>query len=74
MDVGTRAFKARAKNTFPGNVDKPAHYGAMPKPNQLALKLVRLLTQAEFMNDGFIALGIVFLQIIQQATSLADQH
>ena len=26
------------------------------------------------MNDGFIALGIVFLQIIQQATPLADQH
>jgi hypothetical protein len=74
MDVGTRAFKARAKNTFPGNVGEPAHYGAMPKPNQLALKLVRLLTQAEFMNDGFIALGIVFLQIIQQATTLADQH
>ena len=26
------------------------------------------------MNDGFIALGIVFLQVIQQAATLADQH
>ncbi len=42
--------------------------------HQLALKLAWLLAQAEFMNDGFIALGIVFLQVIQQAATLADQH
>jgi len=33
-----------------------------------------LLADAELANDGLIALGIVFLQVIQQATPLADQH
>ena len=26
------------------------------------------------MNDGFVALGIVFFEIVEQATPLADQH
>ncbi len=34
----------------------------------------RLLADAEFRNDRLIALGIVFLQIVEQATPLADQH
>ena len=34
----------------------------------------KLLADAEFRNDGFIALGIVFLEVVQQAPSLADQH
>ena len=33
-----------------------------------------LLADAELTKDGLIALGIVFLQVIQQATALADQH
>ena len=33
-----------------------------------------LLADAEFTNDGLVALGIVFLQIVEQATPLADQH
>ena len=52
-----------------------AHYDtAMPKLHKLDRKLACFLAEANFMNDGFIALGIVFLQIIQQATTLADQH
>ena len=34
----------------------------------------KLLADAEFRNDGLIALGIVFLEVVQQAASLADQH
>ena len=34
----------------------------------------QLLADAEFRNNGFIPLGIVFLQIVEQATPLADQH
>ena len=34
----------------------------------------QLLADAEFRNDGLVALGIVFLQVVEQATPLADQH
>src|SRR5580698_10052752 len=34
----------------------------------------RLLADAEFRNDRLIPLGIVFLQVVEQATPLADQH
>jgi len=33
-----------------------------------------LLADAELGNDGFVALGIVFLEVVEQATPLADQH
>src|SRR5579872_2667177 len=33
-----------------------------------------LLADAEFADDRLVTLGIVFLQIVQQATALADQH
>ena len=34
----------------------------------------QLLADAEFRNHGFIPLGIVFLEVVEQATPLADQH
>jgi hypothetical protein len=34
----------------------------------------RLFADAELPNDGFIALGIVSLEVVEQATPLADQH
>jgi hypothetical protein len=34
----------------------------------------QLLADTEFRNYGLIPLGIVFLQIVEQATPLADQH
>ena len=34
----------------------------------------RLLADAEFGDDGFVALGIVSLEVVEQATPLADQH
>jgi hypothetical protein len=33
-----------------------------------------LLADAEFRDDRLIALGIVFLEVVEQATPLADQH
>jgi hypothetical protein len=33
-----------------------------------------LLADAEFADDTLIALGIVFLEVVEQATPLADQH
>jgi hypothetical protein len=34
----------------------------------------QLFADAEFPNDSFIALGIVSLEVVEQATPLADQH
>ncbi len=34
--------------------------------------LGKLLADAEFLNDGLVSLGVVLLQVIQQATALAD--
>jgi hypothetical protein len=34
----------------------------------------QLLADAESLNNGLIALGIVSLQVIEQATALANQH
>jgi hypothetical protein len=44
---------------------KPCHLETLP---------FRLLADAEFRDDRLIALGIVFLQVVEQATPLADQH
>jgi len=33
-----------------------------------------LLADAEFPNDRLVALGIVSLEVVEQATPLADQH
>ena len=34
----------------------------------------RLLADAELADHGLVSLGVVFLQIVQQAATLADQH
>jgi hypothetical protein len=33
-----------------------------------------LLADAELGNNGLVALGIVFLEVVEQATALADKH
>jgi hypothetical protein len=33
-----------------------------------------LLAEAESLNDRLVALGIVFFEVVEQATPLADQH
>jgi hypothetical protein len=35
---------------------------------------LNLLADAEFPDDGFVTLGIVSLEVVEQATPLADQH
>jgi hypothetical protein len=35
---------------------------------------ILLLADAEFPNDSFIALGIVSLEVVEQATPFTDQH
>ena len=37
-------------------------------------KVPRLLADAELTDHGLITLGIVFLEVVEQATALADQH
>ena len=34
----------------------------------------RLLADAELADHGLVALGIVFLEVVEQAAALADQH
>jgi hypothetical protein len=34
----------------------------------------QLLAETEFLHDGLVTVGIVSLEIVQQATPLADQH
>jgi hypothetical protein len=38
------------------------------------VRFPRLFADAEFPNDSFVALGIVSLEVVEQATPLADQH
>ena len=45
---------------------------SMGRPHNKAAP--RLLADAEFPNDSFVALGIVSLEVVEQATPLADQH
>src|SRR6266702_2904951 len=33
-----------------------------------------LLADAEFLNNVFVSLGVVLLEVVEQATPLADQH
>jgi hypothetical protein len=37
-------------------------------------RFFQLFADAEFPNYGFVALGIVSLEVVEQATPLADQH
>jgi hypothetical protein len=34
----------------------------------------QLLADAHLLNNGFVTLGVVFLEVVEQATPLADQH
>lgn len=40
----------------------------------LEKKVPRLLADAELADHGLVTLGIVFLEVVEQATALADQH
>jgi hypothetical protein len=38
------------------------------------LASTQLLADAKLLDDGFVSLGVVFLEVVEQATPLADQH
>jgi hypothetical protein len=51
------------------------HFGAVPKTKeQIVQQKGPLLAEAKSLNDGFVALGIVFFEVVEQAATLADQH
>jgi hypothetical protein len=41
---------------------------------KIRIRFLDLLADAEFPDDGFVTLGIVSLEVVEQATPLADQH
>lgn len=49
----------------------PANSDCLSRKEQTGRKLV---AQAELLYDSLITVGIVSLEVIQQATALADQH
>ena len=55
----------RVGNLTPISAGNSAETGPQAQP---------LLADAEFRDDGLVALGIVFLEVVEQATALADQH
>jgi hypothetical protein len=57
--VGAPSFFSRSLRKEGGDFDVPGQ---------------QLLADTEFRNHGFIPLGIVFLEVVEQATPLADQH
>ncbi len=54
----------------------PAPGTRLPPTGDLGSKrpVTRLLTDSKFLDDVFISISIVRLQIVQQATPLADHH
>ena len=62
MKAPTQIAKSTIRMAHPHSHENPGWF------------LQRLLADAEFSNDGLIALGIVSLEVIEQATPLADQH
>jgi hypothetical protein len=59
------------------NVSEGFNVSGSLKPSKLCdleTLLSGLLADAEFGNDRLVTLGIVFLEVVEQATPLADQH
>jgi hypothetical protein len=61
---GRRRFSENRFRKFPAWNPVPERSG----------KFLDLLADAEFPDDGFVTLGIVSLEVVEQATPLADQH
>jgi hypothetical protein len=52
-----------------GQIRVPGEFIFIGEPARL-----HLLAQTKLVDDVFVAFGIVFLQIVEQTASLADQH
>ena len=58
------------------NSPYPKHTSALsrkPGTNSPKRKSL-LLAEAESLNNRFVALGVVFFEVVEQAATLADQH
>jgi hypothetical protein len=70
-------FKGAGKRTLGGS-PRPAasggEYDSLAAAELCREKSSKLLTEAEFLYDSLVPLGIVFLEVVEQATPLADQH
>jgi hypothetical protein len=60
------------KRTFPHAEHTPAR--SRKHRNKQSNRKGLLFAEAESLNNRFVALGIVFFEVVEQATSLADQH
>ncbi len=56
-----------------GHPSPPKPKGGLDGPPSV-LVVADLFADAELADHGFIALGIVSLEVVEQATPLADQH
>ena len=58
--------------TFPHAGHTPAQ--SRKHRNEQSNRKGLLLAEAESLNNRFVALGIVFFEVVEQAPTLADQH
>jgi hypothetical protein len=65
-EIFWKGLKASAVSKFQGL----CHLETLP----LCHLAVSLLADAELADHGLVALGIVFLEVVEQAAALADQH
>ena len=67
----------KAKVGNPGRIHVAPAFRFHPHDAERSLRRtlgVRLLADAEFRNDSLVPFGIVLLQVVEQATPLADKH
>ena len=55
-----------------GGRTKASGPDTLPRPRSFSTQA--LLADAEFLDDALVTLGIVLLQVVEQATALADKH
>jgi len=55
-------------------IETASHFSCETRTQKWGTRSKWLLADAEFAYDAFVALGIVFLEVVEQATALADQH
>ncbi len=76
LELGKRPWK-RTLSAFlitpgsPGSAEQFRWVNRKVRKPRLAGKL---MTEAEFLNHSFVATGIVSLEVVEQAATLADQH
>ena len=72
--AGDQGFRVSRLQSFKAQRGGDETVGRRNRKTTLAYKFPRLLADAELADHGFVALGIVFLEVVEQATTLADQH